>query len=404
MTARISALNFSRYRGFRDQTRIALQRLTLVYGENNAGKSAIVRLPQIVAASRVNGQPGLDLRAPVLRRAAFRDIQWRGPLKSGDDADLTLGVELSQGYAWRWTLRWIDTRTVAVIQKIEVSDNDGHTSLELTGTARDSSYLNVEGQLITVLFDGLIPRAGVHPQMDLYRDGLNRALERVSWLGGVREGPVREGNTRGVSGKLEGDGRAAASLVLADPELRRRVSQWFHQQCGVSVEAEALGSELERLVLRPMAGHDIPFPDAGEGIQQVFPLVVAVECLRRDGGMLIIEEPESHLHPRLQRALAALIIEVLAFQTDASVLLETHSEVFLVAALLASAQKPSASVDIGLHWVESSSDGAAITEEIAVDAAGRPQSGRLEQAFDTMGVMRRELILVRRGLERPRGG
>jgi len=404
VTARISTLYFSRYRSFRDQTRIALQRLTLVYGENNAGKSAIVRLPQIIASSRVNSQPGLDLRAPVLRRAAFRDIQWRGPLQSGDDADLTLGVKLSSGDSWRWTLRWIDTRAIAVIQKIEVSDSDGHTSLELMGTARDSAYSNVEGQLTAVTFDGLIPRALVHPMIDRYRDGLNRALDRVSWLGAVREGPIREGTTRGVSGKLEGDGRAAASLVLADPELRRRVSEWFHRQCGASVESEALGSELERLVLRPMAGHDVPFPDAGEGIQQVFPLVVAAECLRRDGGLLIIEEPESHLHPRLQRALAELIIEVLAFQADASVLLETHSEVFLVAALLASAQKTPKAVDVGLCWVESGSDGIAITEEIAIDAAGRPQNGRLEQAFDTMGVMRRELILVRRGLERPRGG
>lgn len=404
MTARISALIFSRYRGFRHQTRITLQRLTLVYGENNAGKSAIVRLPQIVAASRVNGQPGLDLRAPVLRRAAFRDIQWRGPLQTGDDADLTFGIELTSGDSWRWTLRWIDTRAVAVIQRLEVSDSNGHTCLELVGTTRDSPYSNEEGQPAVVTFDGLIPRTGAHPRMDRYRDGLNKVLERVSWLGAVREGPIREGTTRGVLGKLEGEGRAAASLVLADPELRRRVSEWFQRQCHASVEAEALGSELERLVLRPMAGHDVPFPDAGEGIQQVFPLVVAAECLRRDGGLLIVEEPESHLHPRLQRALAELIIEVLAVQPSASVLLETHSEVFLVAALLASTQKTPESVEVGLHWVESSGDGAASTEEIAIDAAGRPQNGRLERAFDTMGVMRRDLLLARRGLERPHGG
>lgn len=256
--------------------------------------------------------------------------------------------------------------------------------------------------MVVVAFDGLLPRPGADPRLDLHRDALSEALERVSWLAAVREGPSREGAARGVSGKLEGDGRAAASLVLADPGLRKAVSSWFKRSCGNSVEPEALGSEMERLVLRPTSGHDIPFPDAGEGIQQVFPLIVAAECLRRDGGLLIVEEPESHLHPKLQRGLAELIIDVLASQPDASVLLETHSEVFLVEALLASTKRiPRA---VGLHWVESGSDGAAVVEEIAIDDAGRPESTRLERAFDTMGILRRELIAARRARETAHGG
>ncbi len=402
MTAVISDLEFARYRSFRDHTTVRLRRLTLVYGENNAGKSALVRLPQIIAASRMNGQPGLDLRAAVMRRAGFRDIQWRGPLASGEERDLRFGVKLSGDVQWSWTLRWLESRSVAVVERLEVTDSTGQTNLELVGSGRDSPYRVSGGATMAVGFDGVMPRSGTDPRIDRHRDALSQALDGVSWLAALREGPSREGAARGVSGKLEGDGGAASSLVLADPPLRHAVSAWFKTHCGSSIEPEALGSEMERLVLRPESGHDIPFPDAGEGIQQVFPLVVAAECLRRDGGFLIVEEPESHLHPRLQRALADLFIEVLASQSDATVLLETHSEVFLVAALLASTQRiPGA---VGLQWVESGRGGASVIEEIEIDHAGRPLSPRLEQAFDTMGILRRELISARRAQENSRAG
>lgn len=41
MVPAIQALDFARYRAFRDEQSVALSRLTLVYGENNAGKSAL---------------------------------------------------------------------------------------------------------------------------------------------------------------------------------------------------------------------------------------------------------------------------------------------------------------------------------------------------------------------------
>jgi hypothetical protein len=203
-----------------------------------------------------------------------------------------------------------------------------------------------------------------------------------------------------------GDGEGASALVLADPALRQAVSRWFDAHCRYTVEAEALGAEMQRLVLQPLnAGYAVPFPDAGEGLQQAFPLVVALERLRREGGLLAIEEPESHLHPRLQRALTELIITVLIAQPSASVLLETHSEVFLVAALRAAAGAlPGA---VRLHWVEAREHGAAMLAEVPLDAEGRPTTERLEQAFDTMGVMRRELLQERRataGQRRPHGG
>ena len=109
---------------------------------------------------------------------------------------------------------------------------------------------------------------------------------------------------------------------------------------------------------------------------------------------MCVEEPEGHLHPRLQKGLAELIVDVLTDQPNASVVLETHSELFLVAAL-AAALKPLAGA-VRLLWVETSADGAATVEVIPLDPTGRPTTPRLEQAFATMGAMERDLIQARR--------
>ena len=70
------------------------------------------------------------------------------------------------------------------------------------------------------------------------------------------------------------------------------------------------------LMLRPQ--------DVGTGISQVLPVVVtALDGTHR---LLAIEQPELHLHPRIQAELADLFIEVALGPQRHQVVLETHSE------------------------------------------------------------------------------
>ena len=397
MPLQIESVTVARYRGFRDPQHGALGRLTLLYGENNAGKSALLRTLPILAESRGPGRAGLALGEPV-RRAAFREVQWRGGVPSGQDDDMVLGLGLSDGTRWKWTFRWLP-RGVAVLQEVTVSTEDENVAFvraDLEAPApKDVEYTGPNGGQ-ALQFDGIIARPGAHPLLDGHRDALISALEGVVWLSAMRKAPTREGTAVGARGSLTGNGEGAAALLLADEPLRVEVSRWFETHTGHRVAVESLGAELRRLVLDPVrfTALRIPFPDAGEGLQQVFPVVVALNHLRRGGGTLCLEEPEGHLHPRLQKGLAELIVEVLGQQPSGSVVLETHSELFLVAAL-AAALKPLAGA-VRLLWVETNAEGAATLEPIPLDPTGRPTTPRLEQAFATMGAMERNLIEARR--------
>ena len=318
----ITALELARYRAFRDPQSVALARLTLVYGENNSGKSALVRLPYLLASSRTVGRCGLELdpRDPQRRLfsgARYRDIAWRGALPEDELADMQLGLTLSDETSWRWQLQWPDSVSAEgeMIQRLEVKLPTAQQS-ELLELLERRSYLPQDfvyasaGGRVPVVFDGLIPRSGLGSGGEFARASLGATLERVTWLGALRAGPGRSVQ-EGLRREIVGNGGGAETVVLADKDVLRRVSEWYVTHTGFAVVTRSLGDDLRRVVLQASGQYDVPFPDAGEGLQQCFSVVVALEALRQKGGLLIIEEPESHLHPKLQAALAELIVSVL---------------------------------------------------------------------------------------------
>jgi predicted ATPase len=98
-------------------------------------------------------------------------------------------------------------------------------------------------------------------------------------------------------------------------------------------EVSKQGQEYE-VKLRVKGSRDmVELPDVGFGISQVLP--VLVECFYAPANSIIImEQPETHLHPSAQAALADVVIDVinsreLAGERNIQLVIETHSEHFL---------------------------------------------------------------------------
>jgi hypothetical protein len=68
--------------------------------------------------------------------------------------------------------------------------------------------------------------------------------------------------------------------------------------------------------------------DVGIGVSQVLPILVSSYALT--GTLVAVEQPELHLHPRLQSDLADVFIESALGETKNTFLLETHSEHLLL--------------------------------------------------------------------------
>ena len=80
----------------------------------------------------------------------------------------------------------------------------------------------------------------------------------------------------------------------------------------------------EELVFQDSAGVPHPIQSLGSGIGVIVPVVVALSTT--DTELLSIEEPECHIHPRLQAELGDILIEFARGGKQNALLIETHSE------------------------------------------------------------------------------
>ena len=102
------------------------------------------------------------------------------------------------------------------------------------------------------------------------------------------------------------------------------------------IERNVMGGEIDF-----DQSQDLPFPeiyyqtDAGKFtmdqtssmVSELAPLVLFLKYLVRPGDLLILEEPESHLHPAAQRQLARGIVRLV--NAGVKVLITTHSDIFV---------------------------------------------------------------------------
>lgn len=74
-------------------------------------------------------------------------------------------------------------------------------------------------------------------------------------------------------------------------------------------------------------GSSIPLERASSGVTEVAPLILFVRYLLSPGDVLIIEEPEAHLHPALQRKVACALARLV--HAGVRVVMTTHGDVIL---------------------------------------------------------------------------
>jgi hypothetical protein len=121
---------------------------------------------------------------------------------------------------------------------------------------------------------------------------------------------------------------------------------------------------------RQGGAHDlVNIADVGFGVSQTLPVLVAL-LVAQPGQLLYIEQPEIHLHPRAQVAMASLLAK--AARRGVRVVVETHSSLLLLGVQSQVAEKELSPDLVKLHWfTRNDTNGATMVASADMDEAGR---------------------------------
>jgi hypothetical protein len=423
----LTAFSVEKYRSFKRRTRIEVRPLTLVFGYNATGKSALLRVLPLLRDTLKSESVGVHMGLEAGRGGSFPQLLSR--LTSSP----TLAVELEEGdlHARYELLYLADQRRQALVaasraqagvtQRLKWTTVDMRYELRSPGRPPRELTLDVKGLTLTEQAGGATP---LHWTLPGAKD-----LADVQWLDAVRARVQRSERYEGPDDRhLKRDGRNAP-LLLARAKLDRRasfeVTQAFYrdhlrhvlnvQEQGDLFEVvvspplrspdvlpSALGSADERPMLSPLSAFAVPLMDTGEGLSQVLPIVLALARAATKEGprTLVLEQPELHLHPARQEALTRWICELVSKRQGPKVMLETHAENVLLGVMLAVLDGVLTPDDVLIYWVYQDDAGESFAERVTLDELARPQGLWPPDVFHEGSEIARKVNLHR--LERMR--
>ena len=169
-------------------------------------------------------------------------------------------------------------------------------------------------------------------------------FSRVHYLGPLREYPKREyAWSGGRPSDMGRRGERVIEAILASREagvlysrgrgrkrqtLEERVAQWLKDlELIHSFEVRPItegGKLFQVWVKRTASSSEVLITDVGFGVSQILPVITLCYYVP-EGSIILLEQPEIHLHPNVQSGLADVLIDAIKTR-KIQIIIESHSE------------------------------------------------------------------------------
>ncbi|RJO69086.1 DUF3696 domain-containing protein [Nocardia panacis] len=297
------------------QQEMPLRPLTLLTGLNSSGKSTVLHALALLrqsadagtlpAGRKPLGHHGFTLNGDLVSLGTGRDVRHEAWVKFSDADPGGIGIGLigASGASWQWSVDY-------------VADDD-LLSLSSDNPLQDRHRPNLFDPGFQYLRSDRINPAVSYPRS---------AAGRRGFLGVHGEHAVN-------ILRLRQDDSVPASVRHPDAvsaSLLRQSEAWLGTLCpGINLSAtDITGTDSVRLGYRFGTGglsSSNPYRPTNVGFGLTYALPIVIACLTAvPGSLILLENPEAHLHPRGQSAMAELIARTCA--AGAQVLVETHSD------------------------------------------------------------------------------
>lgn len=428
----VRGLRFTNFRSFRDTGYLSVRPINFIFGKNSSGKTTILRsfllFKQLVAETTLSGE--VPFVGPYADFGSYEETVYNGE----KSRDITLSITIPLSAQTRGRFRNL-SQTLSSVRRLDVSavlhwNRLGHAqfnSIEfadatpgverrvllcLTRTAPNKSKIampefglstTIEGEsdlsFSSLSWMGFYPsRTETSDARDAYQQlemmsfelfrELRQAVQKIEHIGPLRDMPERAyrlaevaipaGSTQHVLGLLEKNSSAIRVVSTALNELR------VARQIQLARPAPGWAGIVVKDV---RTGRNANLADVGFGVSQVLPIIARVATARA-GSLILIEQPELHLHPDTQGRLVDVLLD-LASRRRVSLFIESHSEAILLRLRRRVAEGVIDSSDIRIYVTDNGEVRTAeMKEDGMLDMAAFPPDFFEEDWFDAVAIAR----------------
>lgn len=237
--------------------------------------------------------------------------------------------------------------------------------------------------------------------MKATRETLVMVLERISYIAPLRVAPVLSRtyqtdvesrfvlpdgeNTRFILDRISHDDNEAFAIV------KEWICNRFHLAREINVIKDT--GKRYRVVLTTNEGVKVDLVHMGFGLSQILPIITQ-GSISNPGALMIVEDPDVHMHPTIQAAMADFFI-YLCEERKVNVLIETHSDHFITRLRRRVAEKVISAQKVHLIFVEHES-GASEYQTIPMTNTGRLEGEMPTGFMDSLDNDFRAIILANR--------
>jgi len=437
----ITQLSFANFKSWKSVESMRLAPITGLFGTNSSGKTSILQLllmlkQTIESTDRAQVLEFGDEKS-LTNLGSFRDVvygharpgtmkfavQWNldRQLQVTSPEDSTQTLFSTQQLAFECELGDNGSDRLAV-SYLEYSLPDHKFRLgrkgqsggkyELTSDGGGIRFVRTQGRPwdvpAPVKFYGFPDQVYAYYQNAGFLSQLQLAFEslfgQLYYLGPLREFPQRyyawkgsEPADMGRRGERVVDAMLSARARGADISpgfrkkrltLEQRVARWL-QELGLihsfSMEPVAQDSSIYQVVVQKTpSSAKVLITDVGFGVSQILP-VLALCYYAPAGSIILLEQPEIHLHPSVQSGLADVFVDAVK-NRKVQIVVESHSEHLLRRLQRRIAEQTVSSEETALYFCEAVAEGSKLTP-LDVDLFGNITNWPKDFFGDEFGEM-----------------
>ncbi len=364
----LTHLKLENFKIWRSTGPVRLAPITLLLGTNSSGKSSLIQSLLLIRQTVKGDDPNLDLNLgnpdadDSVTLGQFKDLlcrhgaasestsatqvgiefRWsehgqaesstlfsarynKGPAGSAELAFLRLGKD-GQGFSVQRRKPGIYRLSLATQAKPLGQSADYRPERSFAFSAATLNKLGAQAELIKPIGPALLDELG----RIIYLGPVRRLAQRDYVWAGRMPAHIGDDGAKAVDALIaSGVARQSAlkrkQALPAEAQLFEQTIHWLKaMNLADGLAIRALGSSARHELMIESDGQASNLKDVGVGVSQVIPVIVAA-LFAQPGHIVIVEEPESHLHPLAQSMLAELLTQV-SKERNVQFIVETHSE------------------------------------------------------------------------------